>query len=293
MREVLHAAVEFGWRVDRSMSEVLPRAAFLSSGRAVLVKAKTEAGYVVELGHEDDEGEAYYEGLKVVSKVFDKAPREKIDVTIRELLELERSLRDSVADLRMQKSNMESEHRKRVEYLKQFEQLRLVEDFLVGRLTHFVVKRDYQESATVETREQALTIKDDEYRSYKKELRVLALFGSPDRSLEWKLSHYSDGSGSHSTVYPCTSLEQAQSKAREILTAALAKYKVPERNNCQTGLNLLAASKALGVPLPVGFEEALRQCQIRNHESEVARKAAELATAQAQLKVVRGEELAS
>lgn len=269
--------------------ETFPRDAYLASGRAVLVKAKTDAGYVVELGHEDEEGNEYFEGLKVVSKVFSTAPREKLDATIRELLDVEKGLRNSIADMRSLKSQLESQHQKRLEYLSKFDQLRLVENFLAGNISHFVVQGEYSDVATVVTREEALTIKD-EYRSYKKELRVLALFGSPEKSLTWKLSHYSDGSGNYSTVYPCTSLEDAQAKARQILVAAIAKYRVPDQYNCQKGLALVAASKRLDVPLPDGFEAALRQCEIRNHESEVARKTAELNTAQAQLQKARGEE---
>lgn len=274
-------------------NQTFPHTAFLPSGRAVLVKAKTDAGYVVELGHEDDEGESYYEGLKVVSKVFDRAPREKLDATIRELLELERSLRDGVSDLRMQKSNMESEHRKRLDYLKQFEPMQRIEDFLAGRITHYVIYDGYHSDCPIPriSTPQSEISGDDKYG----DLKLLVLYGSKDRTLEWKLSYYGDGSGgSRSHCIPCCSLDEAQLKAREILTASLSKHKVPERNNCQTALGLVTAAKTLGVPLPEGFEEALRLCQIRNHESEVARKAAELATAQAQLlKAVRGEESVS
>jgi hypothetical protein len=257
--------------------ESFPRDAYLSSGRAVLVKAKTDAGYVVEMGHEDEEGNEYFEGLKVVSKVFDAPPREKLDATIRQLLEQEKSLRDSVADLRAEKSSLESEHRKRLDYLKQFEQLRLVEDFLEGRLTHFVIAGPYEDCVSIETREEALKT-DDESRRWKHELRVLALFGSHENTLQWKLSHYSDGSGHGYEVYPFTSLEAAQAKAIELIDAKWAKHRA--KTGYMHGFDrTVASAKKLGFEVPPDLQQRYDESAAKSKRERIAKLEAELAQA--------------
>lgn len=258
--------------------ETFPRDAYLSSGRAVLVKAKTDAGYVVELGHEDEEGNEYFEGLKVVTKVFDAPPREKLDATIRQLLEQEKSLRDSIADLRLQKATMESDHRKRLDYLKQFDQLRLVEDFIEGRLTHFVIDGPYEDCIAIQTKNEAL--QTDDGSRWERETRVLALFGSPKRTLEWKLSHYSDGSGHYSSVYPFTSLEAAQAKASELIAAKWARHRA--KTGYMHGFDrTVESAKKLGFEVPPDLQQ-------RHDEWSAKAKQERIDKLEAEIRALRG-----
>lgn len=108
--------------------------------------------------------------------------------------------------------------------------------------------------------------------------------------MEWKLNRYSDGSGEGKLCIPCLSLEEAQQKSREVLARSIRNYKVPDQYNCQHGIDLVQAAKTHGVPIPDGFEEALRRCRIRNCHSEVARKKQELGVAVAALQAAQGPE---
>lgn len=263
---------------------------YLSNGRIVRVLARPAPNQiVVELGRtfgddaDEVDGDVFFDGnTRVVQEVYDKPPVDAIEASIRKLEANRSQLRASLSELMQQ----EELAKRRVAALKIYEPLARIEDFLAGKITHYVIYDGYHQDYPVPriSTPQAEISGNDRYG----DLKLLCLYGSKDRTLEFKLSHYSDGSdGRSSHCFPCCSLEDAQTKAREILTASLAKYKVPEQSNCETGIRLLAAAKTLGVMVPGGFEEALRRCEIRIHEAEVARKSADLAKAHEQLNRVR------
>lgn len=263
---------------------------YLATGQLVRVLARPAPDQiVVEIGrtYEDDPDEVFFDGTKVVKAVYDKPPVEAIHPAITALEERRGELQKSVLSLQ----EIERTAKRRVESLKVYDQLARVEDFLSGKITHYVIysRYGYSESPVPRISTPQAEISGNERHG---DMRLLVLFGKRDRTMEWVLNSYSDGSGSNDTCIPCCSLEEAQQRAREILAASLLKYKVPDQNNCQHGLDLAAAARGLAVPLPVGFEEALRRCNVRNRESEVERKRKELSDAVAALQAAQGPESA-
>lgn len=259
---------------------------YLANGHMVRVLAQAAPDQiVVELGrtYENDPEEVFFEGTRVVKKVYDRPPVDALHTDITKLETRQAGLRESVRAL----EETERGVKKRVEALKVYDQLARVEDFLSGKITHYVLYGNYYSNQFPIPRistPQAEISGDDQYG----EVKLLALYGTRERTLEWKLNRYSDGSGDKSHCIPCCSLEEAQQKAREILAESISKYKVPDQYNCQHGLELVQAAKTYGVPLPDGFEEALRRCQIRNRESEVVQKQKELDVATAALQAAKG-----
>jgi len=75
--------------------------------------------------------------------------------------------------------------------------------FLKGEITH-VARFSYWKYEIVSLTD--AIVRDDEYG---KELKLISLYGRSEGDFEWKINHYSDGSGGSTTIVPCTSFEQA------------------------------------------------------------------------------------
>lgn len=261
---------------------------YLADGEIVRILSQPAPDQiVVEMGrtYEDDPDELFFDGVRVVQKVYDKPPVEAFHKDVLKLEARANVLREHIRIM----DEMERNTKRRLEALKVYDQLARVEDFLAGKITHYVIYDAYHGSDTaiprISTPEKEIS-GDDE----RGQIKLLALYGTKERTMEWKLLRYSDGSGDGKLCIPCLSLEEAQQKARQILAASIRNYKVPEQHNCQHGLNLMAAARQLDVPLPDGFADALRRCELRNRHSEVESKKKELADAVAKLQAVQGQQ---
>lgn len=272
--------------MNTAVSNGQPLIKYLADGEIVRILSQPAPDQiVVEIGrtYKDEPDELFFEGVRVVKKVYDKPP---VEAFHKDILSLEARANELRQHIRIM-DEMERNTKRRVESLKVYDQLQRVEDFLAGKITHYVIYDGYCNTPipVISTPKDEIS-GDDRYG----ELKLLALYGTKERTLEWKLNQYCDGSGGTKQCIPCCSLEEAQQKAREILAKSLGSYKVPDQYNCQHGLDLCAAAKTLGVPLPDGFEEALQKCRVRNCESEVARRKAELVTAMTALQQAQGTE---
>jgi len=145
--------------------------------------------------------EFYYDDeLTFFERLFDEPPTsvwsEKVQRLMEEVAELEDRRAEVAYELRDAK-------KARDEQMKQFAtvpELKNLEDILAGRITHYAVF-DYSPSILSFD---STKVKD------KGGYRLLTLFGKPHKSVGWFLNNYEDGSGSNTSVMPCTSLKQAQ-----------------------------------------------------------------------------------
>ena len=111
---------------------------------------------------------------------------------------------------------------------KKHEQLKYINDFMDGKITHYVYPRY---GGVI-----IFSINDKEGRCFYDDTshRLLCLEGDSDRHIKWKLSMYGDGSGSSDEVIPCISLEMAKKEATkeiENLIKNRKEYAVFSRNN--------------------------------------------------------------
>lgn len=268
---------------------------YLADGRVVRVLAQPAPDrIVVEIGRvydeDDPDAELFFNGTEVVDRVYDKAPSEAISREILDLTKELNSLMDSVSELRA----VEAATRKRVDALKIYSQLERVEDFLAGKITHYVKWEGYLFDAdapvpfvSAVTEERCASDKGS-----RAPLKLLVLNGTPECTLEWKLNHYSDGSGSSYHCIPCCSLEEAQAKAREILSRSFAKYSVPSGGNLVRAEQLVKAAKACGAPIPDGFEAKLREASENNIRAEIDRCDRQREKWLEHLRAVRGQQSA-
>ncbi len=154
----------------------------------------------------DDDGEVYNGELCIVdeSALHDTPPRQKLDSQIAELQQERKNLFAQVAVLRQELTDFERGADNRMVKLKQHKALRRLDDFLAGRITHYV-ESGYGPPKIV-TFEDAKT--KDSYDNRNK-LKLLSLFGCTNGDLEWGLNLYNDGSGIYKTVVPCVSHTEA------------------------------------------------------------------------------------
>lgn len=140
--------------------------------------------------------------------------------------------------------------RERAEKLKRFAVLDNLEDFIDGKITHYVT-RDVYTPPKIISIEQALTGDSDRHRGV---LRLLTLGGClKTGGISWQLNHYSDGSGSTTGVIPCTSHEQAVEILKQEVTKHFAK---PHHQNSERE-EWIAAAEGLGMSAPDAYRRAV------------------------------------
>lgn len=163
-----------------------------------------------------------------------------------------KAIHDKITQGRAALSAQQSEHREFMATAKEratersrVEQLRYVDDFLAGKLTHYAVLSDY-------VMPHVLAVDDAKHgdRPYNKEMRLLALYGKLDgnRTVYWQLHKYSDMSGSYGdTVVPSRSFEEAKGHILTHLAKRLAEeLKTPTHSTT----TVVAQATHWGVEVP-------------------------------------------
>jgi hypothetical protein len=245
--------------------------AFTVDGQAVTFIAKVGDGFCVRPIYEDEDGEPYEDGTPIItSRLYTEPPTEQRNQQIAELDTKIQAKREELQELQVAVRVTEGEMRSRKALITQHKGLERLEDFLEGRITHFVSK-SYGPPQIREFKEAVETPNEDRYASVCP-LRLLSLFGGSKGDLQWKLNHYSDGSGSYTDVYPCCSLEEAKAQAKEIMDAEFAKVRETGR-----GLNYWdeyqKAAMAAGVEIPadivaINIKETLENAQTNLSKAE-------------------------
>lgn len=170
-------------------------------------------------GGDPDDGWTDMGSPTVWDEIYRKAPVPKFDAEIAEARAeldelLQRATTEQQALYKMQAERRELQRDQEAvrTRLKENEALRNIDAFLAGKITHFVTfESDVPE---VQTAKEALEHRDGSTKT----IRLLGLFGDEERSVRWKATTYGDGSGSMKEVFPCLSLEEAQERARNLLT---------------------------------------------------------------------------
>jgi len=192
--------------------------AFTVEGQAVTFIAKVDDGYCVRPVFEDEDGQPYEDGTPIVVRhIYSTPPTERLNQEVLKLNEQIAAKREELAGLQLGIKLTQKSIEQRVASIKRHEGLGLLEDFLEGRITHFVSKN--YGPPVIQEFKKALETPDEDRYARVRPLRLLSLFGKTNGDLAWGLNRYSDGSGDHSDVYPCLSLDDAKAKARELMAA--------------------------------------------------------------------------
>lgn len=213
-----------------AQQEFMPGATVYSEfGQEAEYVARIAEGHIVRPLVEAHRGDEEYMHLcdpVTWRAAFAKPPIEKFSAELK-------SIHGQIEAARAALSEQQAEHRAFAATAKdraieraRVEQLRYVDEFLTGKLTHYAVLSDYQMP-------HVLAVGDAKHgdRPYNREMRLLALYGKLDemRTVYWQLHKYGDMSGSYGdTVVPSRSVEEAEGHIRAHIAKRLAEeLKIP------------------------------------------------------------------
>ena len=261
------------------------------NGRAASYVALTGGGYVVEPIYQDeDSSEPVFGRPETWQQVFTAPPTQKLHAEVAEIQQKITEAQQQLYAVRKQRRVEDAEYAARAGLRKQFAQLQQLDDFIAGKITHFVVLDDYGRAVEIEERESFLVAKSED--RYDRKLRLVALYGASNGDLSWNIDRYSDGSGSSGRsgyCWPATSYEDALAKAQAWLDKACDKWKTETGHARSHALDYAKCAKKLGLSIPE--EVAQHAAEIANTQKqsaiEYARKDVEKAQARLDAEIAK------
>lgn len=254
---------------------MLKKTKYLDNGTEVSVLAETAAGYIVQAVLEGSDGECYDGDVFYAKRVYDAPITERLAQSVREYDTLLSSKRAEVRKLSAEIEALKNQSRIDREKLKSSPDLSQLEAWLEGKLTHLVlINYSHFEIKTID--EALKSTSDVEDRG---SVRLLSLYGGrtgPGGShradkFEWRLSAYSDGSGTSTRCLLATSEDDARRRIAEYVKPRLDEPYGPE----STKVSLARSALRLGIDIDI-------PCHIKALIDKQAADAAALARKQAQ-----------
>lgn len=243
----------------------------LSGLSAKYVTATADGAHIVRPLYEVLRGDESYDQEGDVtqwSAVYLTPPREKLDATIASLSAQIEELHKTAQAQRLAARQAEDEMKARRDRIKQHEKLALLDDYLAGKITHYVMRLNHRHSEKLlgirvtSVKDEPCDCDRDDRWKRDKNLKLLCLFGTSKGDISWKISQYSDGSGyTWTDVTPFTSLEAAQAFARQCYEAEVANWRAKVAN-AWSPQGIINQAKALGLPVPEDAVEAKRADEI-------------------------------
>lgn len=261
---------------------------FTEDGARAEYLGAVDGVHAIRLVRIDEEECEFLGNPRVVHRVFRKPPRQALDAEIVRLDGEIQRRRDELSALQTEIGEATKGRRDTLARLKEHVALKHIDDFVAGRLTHFVVL-DHSGIA-VKPAAEALTTKEED--RYNKKLRLLTLYGATGGELQWRLHQYSDGSGinNYSEVYPFPSEAEAIDWARGMLDHLFAEAMAGNGDWRNRLADLAASARKIGMTLPPEVAERVRAGRIGAHERVVDERRKQWADAEAALAKARGEQ---
>lgn len=223
---------------------------------------------------EDHEYAADEARIRLASDLLPDAPTAVIAAEIaaarNQLTELRAQLSDAqwaIMDAGREKAELE----KRLAASPKFDRLL---DYLDGKITHFVCS-GYQMAFEIKTWEELAVYQEDRRD---KGVKLLTLFGNSKGDTEWRLNQYRDGSGCNSTVFPCTSEDEARRVIGEQLALAWGEFKPSHPWFLSGAVN---SARTYGFPVPTEIADAISRHSAEMHERTIQKMKDDLAAAEA------------
>lgn len=230
------------------------------SGQEYSYVTAYSTGHIAAPVYEDRDGEPRLGDPYMVAKLYAEPLKvrkhEECARLDQQIVDKKRELSDLQAQIRNEQRSFDDVlHR-----LKDCDELVNIDRFLAGEITHFVISEG--SSTVIKTFEQAIVYEDDR-RTYH---RLLSLYGDAKKRPFWGIAKYGDGSGTGLTkCLPCTSVEEAQEKAKELHLAKLAelrKDRALESDAYSFSAWEMSAGK-LGVEVPDDIQKAVANYRMR------------------------------
>lgn len=201
----------------KKQGEIMKRK-YLTNGEEIEVIEKLKSGgylvshiYTTEGGEEEyyiDNATSFW-----VDNVFGEPPARKFSEKINRLKKEINDLLATKLELAKMIQRTHDQEKERLKKYQQYEQLKQLDDFLDGKITH------YAETSTWNPR----IIKAMEFNK-EEDLKLLGLFGDSKGDLSWRVNDYKDGSGCYREVVPCKSYEEALSVIQKYIDTRVCEY---------------------------------------------------------------------
>ena len=165
----------------------------------------------------------------VVGRLYKEPPKPVLD---KELQDLQERVENKRREIKMWSNNydlVEKDLKNKIEnIISKSDNLKHLEDFLEGKITHFVFT---SYDIGIKTLEEAL-----EFTEYgKKRIKFLSLYGDLGGKVNWEIREYL-GSEYSQTVIPCTSYEMALDELNKFLSACFATFDPDIEHDCDTAI---------------------------------------------------------
>ncbi|UUX38854.1 hypothetical protein NTJ56_08645 [Burkholderia contaminans] len=246
-------------------------------GRSADYVARTEDGHIVRPVYEHEDREVSYGKPEVWSEVFVTPPVEKLHSEVVALQAELAAARDSLREVRAIRVAEDREYAARAALRKQFAMLKKLDDFIAGKITHFVVTQKYSEKIWIQTFEDFMKPAD----RYERGTRLISLFGDSKGDLGWYCNQWTDpGTNGHNReCFPATSLEEAQRIAAECIEKRFAAAR--EAKHGGLAVELVTAAAAMGVAVPQDVCERAAEFNEQTRVSNLKRAREQLEKAEA------------
>lgn len=261
-------------------------------GDTVWTEDGRKASYVSKVGSEhavrfayrprdEDDGEEYFGSrIETVGRVFATAPIEVIDTEIAKRQSKLDDLTARALEKRRELTTLEREQKDRMAHLQQHEELRQLEAWLTGKITHFVTAGGYYPRIRVLDWDAALAI-NSEYGNHRTGTAALTLKVGWDKKLTWAKTERPE----YEHLRPHTSLEDARVDAANFIARMFAGWN--KKIDVSRTRNLIADAKALDLPIPQEAVDTVRDWDVAVAQRGVEEKQAELNGALAKLATVK------
>lgn len=182
--------------------------------------AKVDGKHIVMPMYEYPDGGGFTGEPFSTSIVFDtdEAPKTRLSKQLDNLDAKLRAKREQLVAMESKATQLQREHNATVAKLKEHAVLKNIEDFLEGRITHFLVTTD--RGAKVSTLAEELEYQEDRYDRHKC-FRLLSLYGDSKGDISWNVGGYRDGSGNRVQVTPFCDVREAYAARDEYLRSQL------------------------------------------------------------------------
>ena len=206
-------------------------------------------------------------GLDIVREIYRKPPVQRFASEIDALKAEVAQLEERRAAVRAKTEEAEREHLERMKEYARFAGLKHLDNFIAGKITHFV-HQNYS-GLKIKTKDESLAT-DDKF-DHRDGLKLVTLFGRSNGDLEWKLNHYSDGSGTYSTIYPCCSHEEALKIAAAILDSWWAKVREAGDKYIPDFHVAYSSATAVGLAIPDDMQARMIAIERKKAERDLAK----------------------
>lgn len=212
-----------------------------------------------------ESGDESYDSVLLIvdeSSLTEAPPTRKIDQQIADRREILAAINEQIKTARSIASDAETQLAPRMEKLTQYKGLSQLEEFIEGKVTHYVTHCRWNQPTIIES---GSPVKDGDGDAFT-EWKLLTLYGSSDGNLQWELNNYSDGSGGSTTVIPCTSYNNAIDAARALF---LAHDESATKNKRKLSQDWVDAAEAIGLSMSDEYLAALQTERVARRERDI------------------------